>query len=55
MNKSQKKKWRQILAGGSAIVSDSDLDAFPFNPRLASTLNPGQVGTLDRWIAYLKK
>lgn len=55
MNKSQNEKWRRVLAGEKVVCSYADLDAFPYHGRLASIQNPRQVGTLDCWLAYLKK
>jgi len=57
MNAYLKSVCDSLLAGKEEIVSDETLDKLlPYNISIyiASRFNPNQIGTKDRYIAYIK-
>ena len=52
-----KQKCQRLLDGEALIFTDAELDEIiPYNIGIyvASKPNPSQVGTKDRWIAFIK-
>jgi len=52
-------KLNQMKNGERVVMSDQHLDLLfamddPMVNHVASIPNPNQVGTLDRWVAYIK-
>ena len=46
-------KIRRVRNGERVIVSEREIMAFPYVPRMRTIPNPHQCGILDRWIAYI--
>lgn len=56
----QSAKLARIFQGHTEVCSDADLDAFATvdddrTNAIASSPNPNQCGTLDRWVARLTR